>query len=258
MSMDWLEVMARSEEWDKICPEDPGQCPGWVRLSGEDLRCPAADTTCPHREVRAVEERVRYLASLDFPIDARRPELSQVPDDIREGIELYTGKIAECAERGEGVFALGEVGIGKTCILGLAALAARDAGIAPVEFAHSADLFNALHEKSADRYAKAALLLIDDYGVEYGADWSMAGFHLMMEHRHGFRLATCLTTNADSKKLAADPGIRRILSRLRERNVWLESAAKSQRRVLTLDAWRNDHDGEAEAMNRQDEEEGLG
>ena len=254
---DYVRAQADAENWEQICPADPAQCAGQVRLSdAEVVRCPVADTACPYRAERAVEERVRYLAGIGVPPDAQRPELSRVPDDIREGVELYVTNIDLWIPKGEGMWLLGSIGAGKSCALALAARAAYDKGVLGAVFVHSAQLFDDLHHLRSERYEETPLLLIDEYGVEWKGDWNMVQWRKLMHYRLNYRKSTCFATNTDSATLASDPDIEPIVSRWQDRNNWLETAAESQRGRLTLDDWRvAENDSEVKTMHRQEIEE---
>ena len=250
---DGLRTLVQAEAWQKICPEKPETCTGVVSFAEEDVRCPAANTTCPYRAEREVEARAQYLLDIGFPPDTARPEIDQVPADIRGTVELYLAHIDLWIERGEGMFLLGNVGAGKTCAMALAALGARDAGIHSVTFVPAWKLFEDLFAKHREPYMETGLLLIDDYDTQYKAEWSESGFHTVATHRLDYRLPMCLTTNSDSVTLAADPRLERVVSRLQRRNNWLETKASSQRRVLTREDWIvEENDSEAEALHRQD------
>jgi len=87
-----------------------------------------------------------------------------------------------------------------------------------VRFVFSPTLMSLLHERSTDVDAlqRCGLLLLDDFGVEYAADWSLSRFQAFVEYRHANELATCITTNLSTGDLRALAGYERIVSRWRE------------------------------------------
>lgn len=82
------------------------------------------------------------------------------------------------------------------------------------------DFFSLLKEGMKDhstdqilrRFKEVAVLVIDDYGVEYGSEWEMAKFDELMTHRFAMSRITVLLTNKDIEDLPE-----RIRSRFQDR-----------------------------------------
>jgi len=240
-----LQRMVDAQDWTTLCPEKPETCDGLVPVQAFMLRCPLSRTVCPHIASRAAFAREQYRANTQIPIDARYPEFDRVPEDVSDGVRLYCETIPERVRAGEGLLLLGDVGVGKTCALSLIALAAAAAYVERMVYIHMADLFGLLHRgDDTDYYFRADLLLLDDLGVEYSEPWALAEWHRLIEHRHGERLSTCVTSNMSAEQMSNSPNMRRVFDRLRERNACLVTNAENQRRRMTVEDWR-----EAEAAN---------
>jgi len=235
-----LQGMVDAQDWSALCPTDRETCDGLVPIQAFMLRCPLRHTDCPHIENRATFAREQYRKETRIPIDARHPEFDRLPDDIYDGVKLYCETIPERVRAGDGLLLLGDVGVGKTCALSLIALAAAEAYVENMVYIHMADLFGLLHRgDDTEFYFRADLLLLDDLGVEYSEPWALAEWHRLIEHRHGERLSTCVTSNMSAEQMSTSPNMRRIFDRLRERNVCIATDAQNQRRKMTVEDWRD-------------------
>lgn len=228
-----------AEDWDALCPNaSPERCEGWSGVMNWWLRCPAVVTTCPHLAARRMYVRKLFAATL--PVYARRPMMEEIVPGLRDGplgVRRYCETIGKRVLEGAGMTLLGPVGCGKTCALACIGYAAVGHFVGTVLYVDAAVLFGKLHEKDATAYFDAELLLLDDLGKEYAADWGLSGFHLLIEHRRAKGLSTCLTTNLSAARLQEADSVARVIDRFKEVNSTVETRAKSQRRPLREDAW---------------------
>lgn len=208
----------------RVYPEDP--CNGWIQNdAGATGSCPNHETErCPQVDIAAVNER--YLADCGFGRRYRRPDETRLfgsspkATAVAEGVRRYWSEIADAVAGGRGMLLMGNVGVGKTFALAATALRAR--GLGTIRFVFCPTLMNLLHERSSDvdQYQRCDLLLLDDFGVEYSADWSLSRFQAFVEYRHSNELATCVTTNLGVEAMRGLGGHERIVSR------WVESCSE--------------------------------
>lgn len=98
----------------------------------------------------------------------------------------------------------GGPGCGKTYLAQAAAKLAAQRGV-DVHFRCTADLFSDLRraiasntvEEEIRRLKEVAMLVLDDYGVEYGSEWEAAKLDEIMTARFAAQLCTLVTTNKD-------------------------------------------------------------
>jgi DNA replication protein DnaC len=65
-----------------------------------------------------------------------------------------------------------------------------------------------------DRYSKAKLLVLDDFGVEKSTEWAYQMLYLLINRRYENMLTTVFTSNLDLKELGEKLGDNRIPSRI--------------------------------------------
>jgi DNA replication protein DnaC len=204
--------------WADVCPADPIECQGLT----QDGITPCPAQVCPHTAARDRRMNARYLARCGFGARYRTPDPARLfggdarAQSVANGLQQWWADLDVHVRDGRGFILSGPPGTGKTFALALTALAARE--VTPCAFVSSSMLFNALHEQdvAVSEWRMAPLLLLDDFGVEYAADWAMSRFQEFVEYRHAHCRSTCVTTNlavADLGKLA---GFERIVSRWRE------------------------------------------
>ncbi len=98
----------------------------------------------------------------------------------------------------------GGTGCGKTHLAQAAAKLAAQRGV-DVRFYRTADLFSAIRQAIGDntvevlvsRLKTVPMLVLDDYGVEYGTPWEAAKLDEIMTARFAELLPTLVTTNKD-------------------------------------------------------------
>jgi DNA replication protein DnaC len=233
-----LQGMVEAQDWKGLCPHDPIGCDGFVGVQAFLLPCPLSRAGCPHIAARREFALARYRENTSLPIDARHPTFDRLPAEFQEGVRRYCDTILTRVRAGDGLLLFGNVGVGKTCGLGLIALAGAIAYVERMVYIHMADLFGMFHRaEDTGYYFNANLLLLDDIGAEYSAPWPTAEFHRLVEYRHGKRLSTCATSNMTAKQMADSSTISRIFDRFQERCVLLQTSAKSQRKQMVIGDW---------------------
>ncbi|MFQ5625494.1 MAG: hypothetical protein ACE5FM_02445 [Methyloligellaceae bacterium] len=176
----------------------------------------------------------------------------------RAELQEYTAKIAENIANGQGVILSGSVGVGKTSIMALIAEEALRVGRWQHSHAHGVVLQTYYHPRFRVRYVTASqlfalmfereaglienfrdcdLLMIDDLGWEYPADFPLSKFRDLINHRTAHMLATCIATNLNREMLVEDTNSEfaqkywQIVDRLRDRELFtfIEINEESQR-----------------------------
>jgi hypothetical protein len=202
---------------------------------------------------RARAEARGYLYQLGFEDAALAPTWGRIPDEFRARLQAYTRGLQEYVDAGQGVYLGGQTGAGKTCALGLIALAAHRADLSCAYVLCGADLVWACDQRDRMATSRASrfdfdesfdpdakpwpymdmrLLLLDDLdllrGTGYDPErdgWDTVGRFLYARMARG--LATCIASNlpfADvgtgSTALAgltSKPGLARVASRWEQR-----------------------------------------
>ncbi len=267
------QALLAERNHDEICPSIRAECTGWfdTRAGNRGLMrttsialewlvpCPIdAIGECPWVQQRAAHRQQQRLASIGFGRRTFGAQRELVPASIAERLDIYCETISHRLAAGEGIIISGPPGNGKTHCLALIALAA---DCKAVRYVTCADLFDRLHrdrEVADAEYRDCGLLLLDDLGTQYNAEWGLTGFLALMDYRYREMKSTCIATNLSAADVKGALGyantgnIERMLDRLRETNVWWPIAEASQRRPVALDDWLADNDSEAEAMFRQE------
>ena len=115
----------------------------------------------------------------------------------------------------------GGVGNGKTHLCNAIAKASLDRGVAVIML-NSAGMYSQIKaamdshtdQELITKFKEVALLIIDDWGVEYGTDWQLAVFDEILDARYWTARATVVTTNKDIAELPA-----RIKSRFSDKKI---------------------------------------
>jgi chromosomal replication initiation ATPase DnaA len=237
--------MTAIQSWEvveKFCnyrDAEEGPCNGWLRKPEGAMRCPHdGQEDCPNVDQTEARDRFLRLTGLGRRYRNATPEkllglhVSNGNREAAEGIAGYMAAMPGNLREGRGYMLLGTVGGGKTYALALTALAARKHLPEGVRFVFCPELFALLHgrdDASAGRredLRTCGLLLLDDFGVEYVADWGMAQFQAFVEFRHANLLATCITSNLSAADLRGLAGFDRITSRWSESCDVYELASK--------------------------------
>lgn len=173
----------------------------------------AADEAAAHVRAEALAPAAvdRWLAAAGIGLRFRSRELraSLVPEPLRAWAGEFPGAL-----RGASVLLSGPAGTGKTSaavwllreIYRRGEVAARRAGdrgprwrVPESRFIPAADLFAAcfdkLDRKPLDAMAKIPVLIIDDWGLPYESDWSLALIDRLIDRRWSEMLSTIVTTN---------------------------------------------------------------
>jgi len=67
-----------------------------------------------------------------------------------------------------------------------------------------------------EKYSKAKLLILDDFGIDKITDWSFQMLYVLINNRYENMLPTIFTSNHDLDEQAAKLGDNRITSRIQE------------------------------------------
>jgi len=233
------EARARNLRFLEACAETPPEncpgnlCAGRVDFEGALLDCPLDGAACPFSAARQRAKAERVLAGVGFGARYQHPETERVAEDLRGPLQAYLGDLTRHLEQGTNVICCGGVGTGKTSVLALVALAAVAAGY-QVAYWHCLGLFGALHRQEPGVYSAAVsvpLLLLDDFGTQYAAEWSMSWFDNLVEERYSDQRPVWVATNATLKDLSANPLWSRAVDRWRDPpSLTLVTTATSQRR----------------------------
>ena len=150
------------------------------------------------------------------------------PAAAREVVRAYTADLGANLREGRGLVFTGGRGTGKSCALVVVAAAAFAAQW-EVGYATSGALFDALANKHTSQPSqewlqylrRCPLLLCDEVGSEFGAEWPQAGFEALSELRYANMQATCVATNLTERQLLEEPRYSRAASRWRECCDWI-------------------------------------
>ena len=115
----------------------------------------------------------------------------------------------------------GGVGNGKTHLCNAIAKESLERRVEVLMF-NSADMFSQIkaamndntNEAVIKRFKEVPLLIIDDWGVEYGTDWQLSVFDEVLDARYWTARATVVTTNKDITELP-----KRIESRFADKKI---------------------------------------
>lgn len=234
-----------------FCPARPRYCPGEVpvddgKVTWENnntcrvIPCPHAESDCPHKRVRKQEAMMSHLRKRGFYERHCSPKMAEVRGAFREPVLAYVSTIDERIEAGEGLILGSAPGVGKTCILGLIAWAAREW---KTSYCRSLTLHGWLrrsweHTEDIGELRNSALLLIDDLGTESDDGDAQAHFHHLIDERCGRQRSTVITTNLFREDVEAMPHMQRVIDRLRSMSPWIEAVGEgSQRSDIDWREW---------------------
>ena len=186
--------------------------------------CPLADDArCPAVLARGSGRLDERMVAMGIGQRYLRASLDGVAEGIRHHISDYADHVRDRVADGRGLLLIGGTGTGKTCALVVVARAALAAGVDGVIWRYVPELMADIHngrsesaQERVDAAAAAPLLLLDDFGAAYPAEWGVAQFDALVERRYSRALATCISTNASGQALMRDPLWQRVVSRWRE------------------------------------------
>jgi len=268
------ESIMANPNYDQMCPEDRADCMGYFDAMGEPRGltrmnsvgiydpCPIdAVGKCPWAAERASRRQGSRLRAMGFGKRHFGAVWERVPTSVAGKLRDYCATVPAKLENGEGLILSGQPGNGKTSCLALVALAAQDTG-AVVQYVTCADLFDKLYrdrDAADNAYRGCDLLLLDDLGRQYNAEYGLTGFLALMDYRYREMKSLCIATNLSAGDVQEAVGggsagsVEWSMGRLREINKWYTVVEQSQRRAKD-DV--GDPDSIAEADHRQDCEEG--
>jgi len=133
----------------------------------------------------------------------------------------FAGELANGVAEFVWLLIYGGVGNGKTHLCNAIAKESLDRGV-EVLMLNSADMFSqiksAMNDNTSEavikRFKEVPLLIIDDWGVEYGTDWQLSVFDEILDARYCTARATVVTTNKDITDLP-----KRIESRFADKKI---------------------------------------
>lgn len=133
----------------------------------------------------------------------------------------FASELAAGAAKFVWLLIYGGVGNGKTHLCNAIAKVSLERGI-EVLVMNSADMFSqikaAMNDNASEavikRFKEVSLLIIDDWGVEYGTDWQLSIFDEILDARYWTARATVVTTNKDITELP-----KRIESRFSDKRI---------------------------------------
>lgn len=220
-----VAAAAKEARWSDLCPDDRGRCIG---ETANGWPCPReAAATCPFAQQRSATASRDYLRACGFGVAYQDPDPAKLlgrhvatsPQIERVAADLaaYWANLGANVAANQGMMLLGPAGTGKTYTLALTALAARGTGL-DVRCVFAPTLFDLIHEKSGmvDVYEDCDLLLLDDFGVQYTADWVLSRFQSFVERRWSAQRPVCVTSNLTADRLKELAGYERFVSRVRQ------------------------------------------
>ena len=272
------ESIMANPNYDQMCPEERAACLGYfdatgaprglVRMNDVGIYdpCPLdAVGKCPWATERAARRQGAQLRFMGFGKRHFGATWDRVPASVAGKLRDYCETVPANLKEGDGLILSGQPGNGKTSCLALVGLAAWETE-ADVRYVTCADLFDRLYRDrdAADNdYRGCDLLLLDDLGRQYNAEFGLTGFLALMDYRYREMKSLCIATNLSAGDVqeavggGSDGSVEWSLGRLREINSWYTVVEESQRQAKE-DADEDDHDGIAEADHRQEIDEGLG
>jgi len=197
-----------------------------------DLSMPVYWEICPLDGPACPFHRQRLLRPLGIGERYQAASIEQIANDGSKAIvQSYVDSIGESVSEGKGLYIEGGVGVGKTSILALVAYAAVVAGYS-VAYWYAGSLFDRLHrqdEAATDLAYQCDLLLLDDFGVQYSADWTVTRFDALIEHRYANQKAMCITTNVSREELEDSDTWCRVYDRWKEMCEGISAGRESMR-----------------------------
>ncbi len=153
---------------------------------------------------------------------------------LKETIDAYLDDLDANLERGSGLVIVGPPGVGKTFTLSYLyqRLWWGHRQRLRTKYVFSPTLFRKIHDKDdISEYEKADMLLLDDFGREYRADWLFSRFEELVEAKYANMQPMIITANLTVEQME-DNTIGRIIDRWREGGRLLQISGESMRRSL--------------------------
>lgn len=175
---------------------------------GVDLDADLFPEEAEELHVTTVEDLARQRWSTMIPQRFVRASLADFLDDPK-----VTALASDWAHHagGRNLVIFGAVGVGKTHLAIAACRPAAERGL-HVEFVPAVEMFDRLRpgrdDDALDDLLDADRLVIDDLGAERPTDWTAERLYLVVNRRWLDERPTIVTTNLESKDLAAEVGSR--------------------------------------------------
>lgn len=218
-----VEVLRGANPWTaSACPlECWGAYPGVDPGTGDDVEVPCQhhdSPRCPRLAPREItlEEALRRCG---IGTEYLHPNPERVAP--RAILDAYANNWRKQAGQGHGLFICGGIGTGKSYALTYLVARLLEQGLrySAVSVQIAGRLFDTLHREpdAVDRFAEVPLLVIDDLGAQYSADWNTARFELLVEDRYRERRPLVVTSNFSIDEIAAGGQFPRASDRIRQR-----------------------------------------
>lgn len=183
---------------------------GWLEM-GDEGRYGACKCKLD-RDLRAAIEDIegRCLRFKELTLDTYHAETTSQ----RAALTLCKRFVEGWPLNKRGILLCGSVGIGKTGLLWATAKACAWKTYTPPTWEMAADLLSKIRHtyndssggdteyRIVDRFSRAALLLLDDLGVEKDSEWADGIFFRLLGERHLRKLPTLISTNWTDSGLA--------------------------------------------------------
>ena len=245
------------------------------RLDGNDLervlRNARRGSAPPADEGQALLPREAWLAQCGIPVRYRNPQADRVPAVCRDAFLAYCRSLRENIITGRGLYILGGVGVGKSHLLALIALAARRVMLpdgpwdvevidtpdpatgqvsrtarevrrprrATVRYVLGGELDNLLRSERGnplEQFEGYDLLLFDDLDRLYATAWSRHQLETMVERAYSEQRCWIVAVNGH---FVADPALERTASRWQATMIAInagEGDRRTQRTATASDA----------------------
>jgi DNA replication protein DnaC len=203
---------------EERCPL--GRCDGSGFVVDEASNT-ASDCPCRSRRIAS-----RRSANLEGRIPRRykgvsfdRPPVPGMPDAVVSEVRRYVRNVGVRLDEGQGLWIVGDVGIGKTTLAMIVSKAALEAGRS-VAIYSLPRLLNLIQDEIGsdnsllellDRVSSVDLLHIDDLGAQYTTPWRLEQLYSIVDARYQAGRAIVATTNLTPEALSQQLG-RRLLS----------------------------------------------
>ena len=203
------------------------------------------------RELLISEGMNKYLNNIEIgKLYWEVDEKKIIPQKL---LNAFIVNLKDNIKKGKGVILSGGLGVGKTTILCWIAkevfkngkssgYLVSDGNYVPtswsplcnIRFISVSRLFSLIYNKDIDdleNYERCKLLLLDDFGREYGHDFPVSIFEDFIEYRYSNMLSTIVTTNLTKEQLKGLTKYARVVDRWRDKKLYtfIEIAGDSQR-----------------------------